>query len=294
MWRDFSISNPSNITGIYPDEDGFPNLRLALLGPSGASVATTSTNAFGQFHFSNVAPGLFRVQIEASNFQPGFSGTFWLGPQSLTPTSNLSQTAQALLSVPLIDISMILAYLWIWAGFTMVVVAAGLAALDREVLEAAHVDGATEWQTFRLVTIPMLAPVLTVVFVTMVINVLKIFDIVVNLGIDSSQPGGQASTLASDVYYLGFGGGRPYGPCERAGRHTFRARRPGDAVQPEEDQRQMTTVPVTTTPAAAQVPALQTSRKIRWSPEAPPSLAIGHKPRPGRDRTVLARTDACR
>ena len=53
----------------------------------------------------------------------------------------------------------------------------------------------------------MLAPVLTVVFVTMVINVLKIFDIVVNLGIDTSQPGGQSSTLASDVYYLGFGGG---------------------------------------------------------------------------------------
>src|ERR1039458_6374601 len=118
----------------------------------------------------------------ASNFTPSFSGTFWLGPQSLTPTSNLGQTAQALLSIPLIDISMILAYLWIWAGFTMVVVAAGLAALDREALEAAHVDGATEWQTFRRVTIPMLAPVLTVVFVTMVINVLKIFDIVVNLG----------------------------------------------------------------------------------------------------------------
>jgi len=207
VWRDFSLSNPSNITGVYPDEDGFPNLRLALVHVNGSTAATTSTNAFGQFHFSGIGSGPFRVQIQASNFQPGFSGTFWLGPQSLTSTNNLSQTAQALLSVPLIDISMILAYLWIWAGFTMVVVAAGLAALDREVLEASHVDGATEWQTLRRVTIPMLAPVLTVVFVTMVINVLKIFDIVVNLGIDSSQPGGQSSTLASDVYYLGFGGG---------------------------------------------------------------------------------------
>lgn len=103
------------------------NLRLALLGPSGASVATTSTNAFGQFHFSNVGAGPFRVQIEASNFQPGFSGTFWLGPQSLTPTGNLSQNAQALLR----DISMILASLWIWAGFTMVVVAAGLAVTSK-------------------------------------------------------------------------------------------------------------------------------------------------------------------
>ncbi|MGA2529460.1 MAG: ABC transporter permease subunit [Acidimicrobiales bacterium] len=207
VWRDFSISNPSNVTSVYPDEDGFPNLHLALLRDDGSTAGTTITDAFGRFSFPNVGPGRFHVQIQASNFQPGFSGTFWLGPQSLTPTNNLSQTAQALLSVPLIDISMILAYLWIWAGFTMVVVAAGLAALDREVLEASHVDGATEWQTFRRVTIPMLAPVLTVVFVTMVINVLKIFDIVVNLGIDSSQPGGQSSTLASDVYYLGFGGG---------------------------------------------------------------------------------------
>jgi alpha-glucoside transport system permease protein len=207
VWRDFSISNPSNVTSVYPDEDGFPNLHLALLRADGTTAATTTTDAFGHFSFANVGPGKFRVQIEAGNFQPGFSGTFWLGPQSLTPTSSLSQTAQALLSVPLIDISMILAYLWIWAGFTMVVVAAGLAALDREVLEAAHVDGATEWQTFRRVTIPMLAPVLTVVLVTMVINVLKIFDIVVNLGIYSSQPGGQSSTLASDVCYRGFGGG---------------------------------------------------------------------------------------
>ena len=207
VWRDFSTSNPSNVSGVLPGEDGFPNLHLALLRSDGSSAATTTTDAFGRFVFPNVGPGPFRVQIEASNFTPGFSGTFWLGPQSLTPTGSLSQTAQALLSIPLIDISEILAYLWIWAGFTMVVVAAGLAALDREALEAAHVDGATEWQTFRRVTIPMLAPVLTVVFVTMVINVLKIFDIVVNLGIDNSQPGGQSSTLASDVYYLGFGGG---------------------------------------------------------------------------------------
>jgi alpha-glucoside transport system permease protein len=207
VWRDFSVSNPSNISGVLSGEEGFPNLNLALVRSNGSTVATATTNAFGQFSFSNVGTGSFRVQIQASNFTPSFSGTFWLGPQSLSPTSNLSQTAQALLSAPLIDLSMIFAYLWIWAGFTMVIVAAGLAALDREVLEAAHVDGATEWQSFRRVTIPMLAPVLTVVLVTMVINVLKIFDIVVNMGVDTSQPGGQSSTLASDIYYYGFGGG---------------------------------------------------------------------------------------
>ena len=207
VWRAFSPSNPTNTTDVFPDESGLPNMRVALIDSHGSSVANATTDSHGNFSFPNVGSGAFHVRIEASNFQTGFTGIAWLGGQSLTPTSNLSQTGQALLSVPLITISMILAYLWIWAGFTMVVVAAGLAALDRETLEAAHVDGATEFQTFRRITMPMLAPVLTVVLVTMVINVLKIFDIIINLGADNSEPGGQASTLASNVYYLGFGGG---------------------------------------------------------------------------------------
>ena len=92
-------------------------------------MATTTTSADGQFIFSDVGAGKFRAQVEASNFAPGFgaggTGVSWLGGQSLTPTGSLSQTEQALLSVPLVDIAMIVAYLWIWAGFTMVVVGAG-------------------------------------------------------------------------------------------------------------------------------------------------------------------------
>ena len=61
--------------------------------------------------------------------------------------------------------------------------------MPRDVLEAARTDGATEWQVFRRVTVPLLAPVLTVVFITMIINVLKVFDIVFALapGVDASD-----------------------------------------------------------------------------------------------------------
>ena len=45
-----------------------------------------------------------------------------------------------------------IAYIWVWAGFAMVVIAAGLAAIPRDVLEAARTDGASEWQTFVRVT----------------------------------------------------------------------------------------------------------------------------------------------
>ena len=54
--------------------------------------------------------------------------------------------------------SIMIAYIWVWAGFAMVVIGAGLAAIPRDVLEAARTDGSTEWQVFRRVTVPLLAP----------------------------------------------------------------------------------------------------------------------------------------
>jgi len=208
-WRDFSPSHPTVRGQVFPDERGLPGLHLSLLHSDGSGAGSTTTDAHGDFRFDDVGGGSFRVQVDSRNFGSGFTGVFWLGTQSLTPTGGLNQTAQALLSVPLVDIAMIIAYLWIWAGFAMVVIGAGLAALNREVLEAARIDGATEWQTLRRVTMPMLAPVLVVVFVTMVINVLKIFDIVLNMPPGSSQ--GDATTLALSMYNYGFTGLGDYG-----------------------------------------------------------------------------------
>ena len=198
VWRDFSPTHPTQRGQIFPDEDGVPGLHLSLLSSNGSSTATTTTAANGTFKFDGVGSGNYRVQIDSSNFHAGFNGIFFLGTQSLTPTSSLSPTLQAILSLPIVDIAMIIGYLWIWAGFAMVVIGAGLAALNREVLEAAQIDGASEWQTLRRVTVPMLMPVLVVVFVTMLINVLKIFDIILNMAAPSSQAG--AATIAVEIY----------------------------------------------------------------------------------------------
>jgi alpha-glucoside transport system permease protein len=210
VWRDFSPSHPGQKGQVFSDELGLPGMRLTLLSSNGSSVGSATSNAHGGFQFSNVPSGTYTVRIDSSNFNSGFTGISWLGGNetSVTPTRNLSQTAQALLAVPLVDFSMIVAYLWIWAGFAMVVLGAGLAALNREVLEAARIDGATEWQTLRRVTIPMLAPVLVVVFVTMIINVIKIFDIIITMP-GSSQ--GDANTLATLVYNVGFGSAKDDG-----------------------------------------------------------------------------------
>ncbi|MCD0486276.1 ABC transporter permease subunit, partial [Streptacidiphilus sp. ASG 303] len=103
----------------------------------------------------------------------------------------------------------IAAYIWMWAGFAMVLIAAGLTAVPRELLEAARMDGASEWQVFRRITVPLLAPVLTVVMVTLVINVLKVFDLVYIIAPGSTQQ--DANVLALQLYLSSFGGGGDQG-----------------------------------------------------------------------------------
>ena len=205
VWRAFSPSDPTNKSDVLPGELGLPILHLSLVNSQGVSVATTTTTTSGQYKFSNVGTGSYFVEIVSSNFSSGFTGISWLGGGSITPVSGLGQTAQALLSVPLADMAMIITYLWIWAGFAMVLIGAGLASLNREVLEAARIDGAKEWQVFRRVTVPMLAPVLAVVLVTMIINVLKVFDIVLNMASGASV--NATPTLAVEIYNDGFTGG---------------------------------------------------------------------------------------
>ena len=61
-------------------------------------------------------------------------------------------------------------------------------------------DGATEWQVFRRVTVPLLAPTLLVVFVTLTINVLKVFDLVYIIGQDAGANRVYANVLATQLY----------------------------------------------------------------------------------------------
>jgi len=67
---------------------------------------------------------------------------------------------------------------WMWTGFAMVVLSAGLKGISTEVLEAARVDGANEWQIFWRIIVPILSPTIAVVATTLVINALKLFDLI--------------------------------------------------------------------------------------------------------------------
>jgi len=157
-------------------------LRWALL-LFGVPPRIEKTEANGDVKFEDVSPGVYRAAIGAATFRRPFGGVSWLGSKLITP-------------------SVIIAYIWVWAGFAMVVIAAGLAAIPRDTLEAARTDGASEWQVFRRVTVPLLAPVLIVVLITMVINVLKVFDIILSVAPESTQ--GDANVIALAMWRTAF------------------------------------------------------------------------------------------
>lgn len=73
---------------------------------------------------------------------------------------------------------LIIVGIWMWTGFCMTILSAALKAVPEEILEAARVDGASEWNIFWQIMVPIISPTIIVVITTMVINVLKLFDIV--------------------------------------------------------------------------------------------------------------------
>src|SRR5215211_2959863 len=67
---------------------------------------------------------------------------------------------------------------WMQTGFAMVVLSAAIKAIPDEIIEAARIDGASEFQVFRRIMVPSILPTIVVVTTYMVINALKVFDIV--------------------------------------------------------------------------------------------------------------------
>ncbi|NJP92073.1 ABC alpha-glucoside transporter, inner membrane subunit AglF [[Actinomadura] parvosata subsp. kistnae] len=189
VWFDFTQGGGGRNGAVDGAEKGLPGMTVEAV-QNGQVAATATTAEDGSFRFEGLAPGSYTVRLPKSNFEASYGGLQWLGPTLITP-------------------AIIGAFVWVWAGFAMVLLAAGLAAIPRDALEAARIDGATEWQVFRRITVPLLSPVLLVVFVTMIINTLKVFDLVFIIAPASVQP--QANVVALEMWRVSFGGGNNQG-----------------------------------------------------------------------------------
>jgi ABC-type sugar transport system permease subunit len=94
------------------------------------------------------------------------------------------------------------AFLWRFAGFTMVVYLAAIEALPREYFEHAHLEGAGRLQRFRLVTWPLLWPQTFVLVLLTTLGTLRIFDMVWLM--TQGGPSNATETVATDIYSTAF------------------------------------------------------------------------------------------
>ncbi|MTV25198.1 sugar ABC transporter permease [Nitriliruptoraceae bacterium ZYF776] len=77
--------------------------------------------------------------------------------------------------------------IWTQTGFAMVILSAAIKSVPDELLEAARIDGATEFQVFRRIIVPSIMSAIVVVATTMIVNVLKVFDIVYVMGAPGTE-----------------------------------------------------------------------------------------------------------
>lgn len=110
-------------------------------------------------------------------------GLVWLGDRGV-----------ALQTILLTDV-------WQWTPFVAIIMAAGMAALPAELYEAAAVDGASGWQIFRRVTLPLLQPLIIIVVLLRLMDIFKMFDYVFVL--TRGGPGSATETLSYYNYLQG-------------------------------------------------------------------------------------------
>jgi alpha-glucoside transport system permease protein len=131
---------------------------LAVLGTGALFVVGVQDQRWGPLFLAGFLLALLaQFVLDQTDFQP----QAWL---FLRPWTN--------------NIALIVTGIWVWTGFCMVVLSAAYKGIPDEMLEAARIDGASEWQVFWHVTIPFMKSTIAMVTTTIVIFVLKTFDIV--------------------------------------------------------------------------------------------------------------------
>lgn len=118
-----------------------------------------------------------------------------LGRIGIGPVNWLGSTGMAMKTLVMVDV-------WQWAPFVLLIVYARLQALPQDVYEAARVDGAGSWSTFRRITLPMLMPAILFAAVFRAVDAFRNFDLV--YGLSYGGPDRSTTTLSFFAFQNGF------------------------------------------------------------------------------------------
>ncbi len=150
-------------------------LALAVLLDRVRYEVAIKSIVFLPMAISSVAAGIIWKFMYA--FRPGYANQ--IGLLNAIVVALGGKPVGWLIERPWINnLALIAVGIWMWTGFCMVIFSAAYKGIPREMLEAARIDGANEWQVFLRITIPFLKSTIAVVTTTMIVFVLKVFDIV--------------------------------------------------------------------------------------------------------------------
>lgn len=93
---------------------------------------------------------------------------------------------------------------WMWFGYTTIIVMAGMLTIDKSIFEAAMVDGASKFQTFTRVTLPLINPTILYLTITSIIGGMQLFDVPVTLTNGYGDPQKAILTSTMYIYNQGF------------------------------------------------------------------------------------------
>lgn len=194
-------------------------LLIAVVGGIGVFVLAFLFSAIFQLDIKGKR--FFRAVIVFPVIVPGVGiGLIWQfiynndwGPLSnLLKTLGLGALDQVWLGPNLIIQSLMVAIVWTYVGYYMVIVSAGIDKIPLTFFEAARIDGASQLQQFFFVTLPMIRDVVVVAVILWAIGALKIFDLIVATTFPAPQP--STYTLTIYIWAQAVGG---YTPAFRLG-----------------------------------------------------------------------------
>jgi len=175
---------------------------LMLAGATALAVALNSPllRAKGLFRFAFFAPLVVGTVPYSAIFKLLFNGDFGsvnraLEVMGLPRVDWLNQPGPAMAVI-------ILALMWRWTGYNAIILLAGLQSIREDVYEAASIEGATAWEQFRFITLPLLRPTLLFTLILSVIGTLTLFT--EPQLITAGGPGNATMTLGTYLYQQGF------------------------------------------------------------------------------------------
>ena len=205
----------SNFARFFQDARAMGDIRTTLIFAAGSAILLNLVGLFyallmeKPFHGRSAARVMIYLPAIISPLIMGYIWYFLLQPgrgflyHAMEQLGASFQLGNWMNDYPTTMTVLILVNVWQYAGMTMIIYLAGLQGISSDLREAAMIDGATTWQRFTRVTLPLLTPAIRINVVTNIIGSLSVFDVIMSL--TEGGPGYATESLSIYIMRMCYG-----------------------------------------------------------------------------------------